>query len=213
MEMEEAFSVMLGSLHAVHAGRSLVTGAFAWRESACAAAARARALGERAFVAGAGVTVTHGRWMAVCGRITGALRVMENQAELMTIDAAELAAAAAADRERLLSAAAGADDPDLRQCLLAEAMEAERARRKAELRRAAAQDWWQASNDAAAQGAFLAAAQDRLLAPVRAAVADMGGPGEVAQDKAYHEAGGDSLPGAYQVTGQAAKHRQTAGGH
>lgn len=188
MEMEEAFNVMLGSLFSVHAGRSQVAGVFAWRETACAAAARARALGERAFVSGAGATVTHGRWMAVCGSIIGALRVMEQQAELLALDAAEYAAAAERDRERLMAAAAAAaDDPALRNDLLARAMEAERERGKAELRKAAAQEWRLACNDAAAQGEFLARAQDAVLAPVGAAVADNGGLAETALDKTYHQ--------------------------
>lgn len=190
MEMEEAFNLMLGSLYSVHAGRPQVLGVLAWRETACTAAARGRALGERAPVSGAGVTVKHGQWTAVCKRIVGALRAMEQRAEYMAIAEARNAEAAERAREQLMAAAAGAaDDPALRNDLLARAMEAERARKKAELRKIAARAWWQACNDAAAQGEFLAREQDSILAPVVQTVADNGGLAETALDKEYHQIG------------------------
>jgi hypothetical protein len=184
MEMEEAFNVMLGSLYSVHASRSQVNGVLAWRESACAAAARARDCERRAIVPGAGETRVHGAWARACEAIIAALRAMEAEAELLHLAARAEADAVAAERDSLLRLAAAEAAPGPRQELLARAMAAERARAEAEARAARAMAWRIAANNAAGEGALLVRSQDALLAPVVTAVADMNG--EAALVKTYH---------------------------
>lgn len=218
MTVDDAYLLMIASLHAADATRGQVNGVFAWRDAVAAASALAARLGQSGNIPG-GETPHHDTWMSVCGQITAALRTQENTAELLALTYAGEAEQAAAERDecraraawheqmrdRYRAAAPSKDDPGhtaamlaladeqeaLRQQAANDAADAEDRRVKAAAKAALAGEWRQAANDAAGAGQLLTVRQDADHGLVVTAVTDAG-PVHVAAVKWHYQTEGST---------------------